>query len=147
MKNLRIPSLFLLLLLAPVMPAAASGDGYGGGVAVTELARTSVTADGRPVAYPRTDRPEVTALLVEIPPGGETGWHLHPVPVYAYIISGVLEVEMDGATRTYHEGEVIIEAVGTPQNGRNRGTTPVRLVAFYTGEQGKPSTQKVEGGR
>ena len=70
-------------------PAAAADEGgYAQGVKVRVLQRTDTTALGQPVAYPVTDSAEVTAVEVEIPPGGETGWHRHPFPGYAYVLSG-----------------------------------------------------------
>jgi len=42
------------------------------------------------------DDPEVTVMTVELSPGTETGWHTHPVLVYAYILSGSLTVEVEG---------------------------------------------------
>lgn len=139
-------NLFLSLSLLSSPLLASPDGGYGGGIVVEALAKTSVAADGLPIHYLQTDRPEVTALLVEIPPGAETGWHRHPVPVYAYLLQGSIEVESaTGDKHTYHAGEAIVEMVGTPHNGINRGTEPVRIVAFYTGEQGLPNTQKLDG--
>jgi len=145
MKSSVVGTSLLFFSLVSCTHLPASGGEYGAGITVREIAKTTVTADGQPVRYLRADRPEVTALIVEIPPGGETGWHLHPVPVYAYIIKGTLDVEMgNGDVRTYHEGDAIIEMVNTPHNGKNRGSAPVKLVAFYTGEQGKPNTIKIK---
>ncbi len=129
-------------LLAAALPAR--GDDYPG-VRVTKLLTSTTTANGQKLAYLRTDRPEVTALIVEIPPGGETGWHLHQVPVYAYMLAGTITVELgDGTSRDYREGEAILEVRDTPHNGRNRGRVPARLVAFYTGEEGRPNVVRLE---
>lgn len=145
MKNYVVSILLLFLSILSFAPLTASGGEYGGGVVATEIAKATVTANGNQVRYLVTDKSEVTALIVEIPPGGETGWHLHPVPVYAYIIKGTLDVETENAhVHTYHEGEAIIEMVNTPHNGKNRGPAPVKLVAFYTGEHGAPNTVKVK---
>ncbi len=115
------------------------------GAKVTVIKKAVTTASGQNMEYPKAGKPEVTALLVEIPPGKETGWHLHPVPVYAYVLTGTLTAEMEnGERRDYGEGEAIFEAVNTPHNGKNLGKVPVKLVVFYTGEEGKPVTVKVE---
>lgn len=145
MKTLGVVAVLFLLSLGALPPPTASGDEYGGAVAVRQIAKTTVTANGQPIEYPRTDKPEVTAAIVEIPPGAETGWHLHPVPVYAYILSGTLEVRTEnGAVHTYRAGDAIIEMVDTPHNGYNRGTVPVKLVGFYTGGVGTPNTVEVK---
>ena len=64
------PALFLVALLA-YLPVPASPDDRGGRVTAREVVRTTVTASGEPVAYPRTDKAEVTGSVMEIPPG----WH------------------------------------------------------------------------
>jgi quercetin dioxygenase-like cupin family protein len=110
----------------------------------TVVKKSSTTASGQKIEYPVTSTPEVTALLVEIPSGKETGWHQHPIPVYAYVLSGVLTVEMgNGGKQEYREGEAIFETVHTPHNGKNLGEEMVRLIVFYTGEEGKPLVVKV----
>ena len=80
-------------------------------------------------------------MKVEIKPGAETGWHSHPVPLYAYVLEGDLTVEVKGGN-TYHftAGNAIVEVVNVPHNGKNLGATPVVLIVFYTGETGTPNT-------
>ncbi len=137
-------SIAVVFLLTGGFSAGLCSDDYTG-ANVTVVKKATTTSSGQKMEYPKTDNPEVTALLVEIPPGGETGWHLHPVPVYAYILSGALTAEMEtGETHDYKEGEVIFEAVNTPHNGKNIGKIPVRLIVFYTGEEGKPITVKIQ---
>lgn len=121
-----------------------SGDGYTKQIEVKTLVSTTKTACGQPIVYPKTDSPQVTAVMVEIPPGAETGWHLHPYPCYAYILSGNLVVQVKGGeTHNLHAGEALMEVVNTPHNGMNKGSEPVRLVMFATGETGKPFTVKI----
>lgn len=138
-----------LLLLAAIFTGAsgllgagqAGAEGYKPAIRVSPLLRTSTTAAGQPIAYPRTDAPEVTAVLVEIPPGAETGWHKHPFPCYAYVLSGELTVEMEGGrTNRIAAGQALVEAVNVLHNGRNTGGEPAKLVLFVTGEKGKPFT-------
>jgi quercetin dioxygenase-like cupin family protein/membrane-bound inhibitor of C-type lysozyme len=119
-------------------PAPAAG--YKSGVTSKLLTQTGVTADGRKIVYPVTTNPEVTAMLVEIAPKAETGWHKHDVPVYAYMLGGELEVLLEGGRKlTYKTGDAIIEVVGTMHNGINKGNEAARLVVFYTGSKGQPN--------
>ena len=121
-----------------------SGDGYTKQIVVTPILRTTKTASGQPIAYPKTNSPQVTTVLVEIPPGAETGWHVHPFPCYAYILSGKLTVKIQGKKpRELHAGDALVEVVNTPHNGMNKGRDPVRLVMFVTGEAGKPFTVRI----
>ena len=121
-----------------------SGEGYTKQIVVTPILRTTKTASGQPIAYPKTGSPQVTAVLVEIPPGAQTGWHVHPFPCYAYIMSGKLTVKIQGKKpRELRAGEALVETVNTPHNGMNKGSVPVRLVMFVTGETDKPFTVRV----
>jgi quercetin dioxygenase-like cupin family protein len=116
---------------------------YQSGVSATVLKKSTVTDNGREIAYPVTDRAEVTAMTVDLAVGAETGWHSHPVPVYAYVVSGTLTVELEnGRVTTYREGSAIIEVVNTLHNGRNQGTVPVKLAVFYIGIEGTPNVVK-----
>ena len=128
-----------LFLLVP--PAFASD--YSSGVTAKVLQKTSVTGNGQKITYPQTDKAEVTAMFVELAPGAETGWHKHPNPVYAYVISGNLSVELeDGKCLSFSAGDAIIEVVNTLHNGKNSGTEPVKLAVFYLGVEGTPTVIK-----
>lgn len=126
-----------LLLTSPVW-----ADGYSATIESQILLRSTTTADGSPIVYPRTESPEVTVAIVTIPKGAQTGWHQHPVPLYAYMLEGSIEVELaDGSRRIFSAGEPVLEVVNTAHNGRGLSDPPARLVAFYIGEQGTPLVQ------
>ncbi|MEW6261342.1 MAG: cupin domain-containing protein [Thermodesulfobacteriota bacterium] len=114
-------------------------EAYSSAISATCIQKTQATAAGMPIRYPVTDKAEVTVMLVEIPPGQQTGWHKHPTPVYAYVLAGELEVEPEppGHSSFYRAGDAIIEMVDVFHNGRNKGDQPCRLVVFYTGIQGQ----------
>lgn len=131
----------LFLLGAPVARGADVGEAQG--VTSRVVLKTSVTADGEKLRYPVTDRPEVTAVEIEIAPGGRTGLHSHPVPVLAWVAAGTLTVEYEGGKiRTFEPGDPLVETVGRRHEGRNLGTVPVRLLVFYVGAEGTPNTRK-----
>lgn len=133
-----------LLGLFLLIPLALAAD-YNAGVSATVLQKTSVTSNGEKIFYPQTDRAEVTAMAVDLAPGAETGWHQHPVPVYAYVVAGNLSVELEGDNvLNFRAGEAIIEVVNTPHNGKNRGAEPVRLAVFYLGSEGRANVIKME---
>ena len=135
--KVRVVSLCLALTL--ITPAAFAAD-YSSGVTAQVLEKTSLTGNGQKIAYPLTDKAEVTAMTVALAPGSETGWHKHPIPVYAYVVSGKLSVELeDGKLLSFGAGEAIIEVVDTLHNGRNTGTEPVKLAVFYLGAKGTPN--------
>jgi quercetin dioxygenase-like cupin family protein len=132
-------------LLGIVSDARSEPAGeYKSGVSARVVLRTTKTSNGEKIAYLRTDVAEVTAMTVEIAPGAETGWHIHPVPVYAWVVIGSLTIDLEGGkSNTYKEGDAIVEAVGAKHNGRNTGPVPVRLLVFYTGAEGEPNVRRV----
>jgi quercetin dioxygenase-like cupin family protein len=107
------------------------------------LLRTTFNSIGQPIAYPRDGTPEVTALLVEMAPGEETGWHRHPVPLLGYILAGELTVyQATGDKRVVRVGEVSLESVGIVHNGVNEGAAPLKMIVFVTGLKDVPFTVK-----
>ena len=141
LMRLELPLFLMILATAFVRGQSNEADVYKKQVQVTPLLRTTTTSAGQPIVYPKAADPEVTALLVEIPAGAETGWHRHPFPCYAYIISGEIFVDVQGGTTNHFTaGQAFAESVDMLHNGRNPGPEPVRLVMFVTGEKGEPFT-------
>jgi quercetin dioxygenase-like cupin family protein len=133
-------AIIIVIFIFGVPHFAVAGD-YDSGVKATLILKTTTTTGNYPAKYLNTQVPEITAMRVEIRPGAETGWHTHPVPLYAYVLEGDLTVEVKGGN-IYHftAGDAIVEVVNIPHNGKNLGTTPVALIVFYTGEIGTPNT-------
>ncbi len=125
---------------ADAVPGAAA---YAGAVKVTPLLKTKIDAAGRPLAYPADGPAEITALLVEVPPGGRTGWHKHPLPCVGYILEGQLNVTLiDGRVNVFKAGEAVAETVDLEHEGVNPGPGPAKLVMFVLGTEGKAFTVK-----
>jgi quercetin dioxygenase-like cupin family protein len=124
------------------LPFAAFAMDATATVKVVTLLKTSESWDGAPIVYP-AGKAEITALSVEIAPGGETGWHRHGVPSFGMLLEGTLEVTLkDGRVKRIQAGEAVAEVVDTAHIGRNVGLTPARLVVFYAGAAGLPLTSK-----
>jgi len=145
MKPVILRSLVAVTVLAGGIGSATvwSEDAahYAAAVRVTPLLKTTTTSSGKPLEYLKTDHPEAQALIVEIPPGTETGWHLHPVPAYAYILSGSVRVTVrDGDSRVFKAGEAFAEMKDQWHNGYNEGSEPVRILMFVTGQTGTAFT-------
>ncbi len=96
--------------------AGVSGLAIGFGAAtaayppVDVLLKSGKTIIGQEIAYP-AGTPQVTAAIVTLQPGAETGWHRHDAPVFAYMLSGELTVDYgaDGS-QVYHAGDTFLEA-------------------------------------
>ena len=102
-------------------------------VETTELFRTSQSWDGAELPdYPQ-GRPELVAVKYEIPQGSKLGWHHHDAMNHGVLVQGELTiVAIDGTEKVVHEGEAVVEMVGTVHHGENRGTK------FYLSQQGQP---------
>jgi quercetin dioxygenase-like cupin family protein len=136
----RRPAGLLVLALLAVGSGAVLALDDAPAVKITSLLQTTESWDGKQLVYPE-GQAELTALLVEIAPGGRTGWHLHPVPSFAYVLQGTLEVSLtDGRVKRLQAGDALAEVFHTLHNGRALGDAPVRLVVFYAGAVGTTLT-------
>ena len=141
MKKLIVTTLLLLSLTR--LHAKASEPDYNNDVRVTPLLRTSTNFAGQTIEYPNTHPAEVSILIVTIPPGKQTGWHTHPVPLFGYVLSGEITVDIKGhGKHIFHEGDPLAECVNLLHNGVNEGKTPVKLLNFVAGEKIVPFTVK-----
>lgn len=129
-----------LLLCLIAVPAGAFES--AGALKVTPLLKTTTSWDGKPIVYPG-GQAEVSALIIDIAPGGETGWHQHPVPSFGMVLEGTLEVQLkDGQVKRIEAGQAIAEVVDTLHNGRNVDKKPLKLLVIYAGSAGTPLTLK-----
>ncbi len=105
------------------------------------LLKTRTTILGQALDYPAGDPAEVTSLIVTLEPGEETGWHKHPVPLYAYLLSGQITVDYgEQGTRTYRPDEAFMEAVESWHNGHSGGAEPARILVVVMGAVGRKIT-------
>ena len=134
-----IISLFLLLF------CAFANAQYQEGIIVEKLLQTDTTVIGQKIAYPTFSNAEITMCKVTIPPGKQTGWHKHQIPVFAYMLKGNLTVELENGNKNYYvENETISEVFNTYHNGYNAGEEEVVLIAVYIGNKGIPLSEKRE---
>ena len=84
---------------------------------------------------------QIVMAAVEIPAGGREGRHTHPGALVAYIQEGELTLTMEGnPTMTYKAGDSFFIEAGKIHEGINKGTSPVKAVATFVVEKGKPVT-------
>jgi quercetin dioxygenase-like cupin family protein len=109
------------------------------------LLSTSKTVMDEPIVYPQGAPAKLTTGIVTMPPGAETGWHTHGVPLTGLILEGELTVDYgDKGKRTYKEGQSLAEAINIPHNGKNTGIGPMRLFVVYIGAEGLPTSVPVK---
>jgi len=108
-------------------------------VKTTELIRTSRSWDGAALPDYLQGRPELVAMKYEFPAGEKLELHHHPVMNFGILVQGELTiVSEDGSEKVVHEGEAVVEIVGTVHHGENRSTKPVILYMFYLSQPGIP---------
>jgi quercetin dioxygenase-like cupin family protein len=87
--------------------------------------------------------PEVTMLTLTLPPGSNSRPHQHTGPVFAYILEGSIEnqVEPDSA-KAYHRGDFFYEPpMHVHRQMKNLSATETaKILVVQVGEKGKPFT-------
>lgn len=115
-----------------VSPLVGAGD-----PAVQPLLDADRTVTGELLHHPDGTPMRIDAMIVSFQPGDSTGWHCHGRPMFAYLLSGVLEVEYQGQGRkTLKAGDALMETMAVPHRGTNHGDVPVRILAVYITGQG-----------
>ena len=115
------------------------------------IAAFAVTADGQtPPSGPaikrsilqRFDLPpdrEVVMAVAEIPPGMAAGRHTHPGPETSYVIEGSASLEIEGEVpRVVKAGDSFAISAGKIHDAKVVGDKPVKVLATYIIEKGKP---------
>lgn len=112
-----------------------------GDIKVQELLRTEASWNGNPYgAYPEGVAEPVVAKIT-IPAHKELAWHSHPMPSFAYVLSGEITVEDDkGNKKHFTAGEVMPETVQMAHHGIV-GDEPAVFIVFYAGTKGMPLSQ------
>jgi quercetin dioxygenase-like cupin family protein len=145
-----LPRIRPLLLLSATALAFVGGAGAVAQdaeppVSSEPLLQTTTTIIGQPLSYPTGAQAEVTASVVTLQPGAETGWHVHPGPLYGRMLEGELTVDYgERGTRVYLAGDNLMEAVDWPHNGINTGTGPARVLVVFMGAEGMPVSSPVD---
>ena len=139
-------TLFLTLpFTAIALPALALDQGHThSDIHLTPLLSGNTTIIEQAIeAYPE-GAPNITAAIIEVPPGIDTGWHIHDVPLFAYILEGEIVVDYgEKGTKTYRQGDSLLEAMNWPHNGINRSDKPVKILAVYIGNEILPNAEAV----
>jgi quercetin dioxygenase-like cupin family protein len=131
-------------LAAAILLAFAASVSGASAESATTLLDTGETILGQKLTYPTGAPAKVTAVIVTLQPGEETGWHEHDVPMFAYILDGELTVDYGPrGKRVYRKGDAAMEAIDTAHNGHNSGAGVARVLAVFAGAGNVPDTVKV----
>ena len=133
-----------LFIAANVAYAADVGSSYQQ-ITVTPLLTNPKTIVGENIVYPGGTPANITAAIVSIGPGQKTGLHGHGVPLFAYMLSGELEVDYgDKGVKVYTKGMAFMEAMAQMHEGRNTKDIPAKILAVYLGADGYANVTKPE---
>lgn len=114
------------LILAGVVAAAAAQEA---GFKRTILQQRRISAPGR----------EAVTAVSEIAPGSSAPRHTHPGEEIGYVLEGTVVVEQEGtAPTTVKAGQAFLIPAGTVHGASNKTSSPVRILATYIVETGKP---------
>ena len=135
----------LSLRAVVVMTLLAAGAAIGAGV--DHIAFAQQPGIKRTILL-RTDEPgssthEAVMGIAEIAPGAMAGKHRHPGIEIGYVLEGSVTLEHEGEpTRVLKAGDSFNNGAGV-HNAKNTGTTPVKILAIYMVEKGKPIAEAV----
>ncbi len=126
----------IALLALGILTQYVAAEDY---VKVLPLLDETKTNLGQPLQYPQDDQAQITSMIVSLMPGEETGMHRHPNPTYGYVLEGEVTVTYpDEVSKTYRQGEAMLEAVNVWHNGKNTGSVPLRILAVFIGAVDSP---------
>ena len=104
-------------------------DELAGKLARREVQRAPLSIAGR----------EMVQVETLIPPGVESGWHIHPGEEVGYIVEGQVEMRVQGrATVVLKPGEGFLIPPRTPHNARDLGPETGKMLSTYIVEAGQP---------
>jgi len=104
-------------------------DALAGSLKRTEIQRAALSVAGREIVQVRT----------EIPPGVESGWHIHPGEEVGYIVAGTVEMRIaDRPALLLQAGDGFLIPPRVPHNARDLGPGVGEMLSTYLVEMGKP---------
>jgi len=131
----------VVVLFVSLVGAAAIGAG------VDRLALAQQPGIKRTILQ-RTDDPanpkyEAVMGIAEIAPAAMSGRHRHPGIEIGYVLEGSVTLEHEGEpAKTLKAGDSFKNEPGV-HNAKNTGTAPVKILAIYLVEKGKPLAEPV----
>lgn len=132
-----------------VAAVALLGIGAGVGIAVDRVAFAQQSSNGiKRTVLQRADEPgaanyEAVMALAEIAPGASSGRHRHPGIELAYVLQGSLLLEREGQPPVTVKAGEALKNEAAIHNAKNTGKTPVKILAVYLVEKGKPMAESV----
>lgn len=94
---------------------------------------------------PGVEGKEIIVVHLGIAPEFIGSKHIHPGPVYVYVLEGELTVELEDGVKTFKAGDLYNEGINAPMIGRNMSKSDdLEILVFQIGDIGKPMMIKVK---
>jgi quercetin dioxygenase-like cupin family protein len=123
------------------LSAFICGGSLAFALALPAIAQTPAPAIKRTILQ-KTDvggNQETILGLAEIAPGGSTGKHSHPGIETGYVLEGTAILVMEGMPPiAMNAGTSYLIPAGKVHDAKNTGSVPVKVLATYVVEKGKP---------
>jgi quercetin dioxygenase-like cupin family protein len=140
LKNCAAPAACVALAVCIVsvtesVAQSAQRDALAGKLSRRELQRSPSSIPGR----------EIVQVVTEIPPGTESGWHVHPGEEVGYIVAGQVEMKVqERATVVFRAGDGFLIPPRTRHNARDLGPETGRMLSTYLVETDRPLSTLVD---
>ncbi len=134
MKNGTLATIGIATLIGGVIGVSADRLAFAQqpGIKRTELLRTD---------SPSNPGYEAVMAIAEIPAGVSAGRHRHRGIEIGYVLDGAVTLEHEGeAARSLKAGDAFKNSPGI-HNATNNGKNPVKILAVYIVEKGKPLSE------
>jgi quercetin dioxygenase-like cupin family protein len=100
-----------------------------------EILKTTTSKNGKSVDFPKTNA-EITAAVVELPPGSVRPRTTHPWPRYVYVLEGTLTVGGDDGKDTEYPAGSLLVTQNSWDIPKNVGDKMVKVLVIDAAEAG-----------
>ena len=129
------------LSIARATPGAKVMSAVLSGAVLLDEIDTKAESDTHEVEIKASGEWEMRVVRFQIEPGGHTGWHSHPGPVFVMITAGTMTLyqadDLDNPA-DYPAGAGFVEDAGRVHIARNEGDDDLELDAFFLVPRGAP---------
>lgn len=130
------------LQLARATPGAGVTSAVLSGAVLLDEIDTKGQSDSHKIKIKASGQWEMRVIHFRFEPGGHTGWHSHPGPVFVMVTAGALtfyRADDPDNPIDYHAGEGFVEDAGRVHLAANDGDEVLELDAFLLIPLGEPA--------
>ena len=125
-------------ILGSVAAAAALGCALAQQAKHEEILRRTSNTWNKPLTFP-SRLPEVTATLIEYPPGASEERQINRYSRYLYVLDGTLTLDVDGRGPVAFPAGSLIVSGNTWLTPKNNGAVTAKVLVIDQTEAGEPN--------